>query len=389
MIIYEKSLANYVEKLIIPNLLLANCGYNLKGTFKRKAPYVTDIDIFARMCLEKVNDGNIYELVTKKIDYLSNTKFKFFELIVAYVTCGNDNRFSIGDEYTKDIERIIDLVDDNDKIKINNILEKYSNDQRALIYHVRDVIWDKYYKLRWTVEEIKNNEKDVAGNIQVTLTDILKENSMINTKYYVTIKNDVVGFDVLTPYKRFKPSPTLQRDLTEFYVNQSNYSNEVYYMLFPLRRYFFDKDEKLYKKIDDIIEKDYGIYKQIMVNIDSYHDMYCLKILTTSFAVKLYLSIMGAIGTIINDGFRSETYDKLKEIPPNRETVSTDIHKWARLFAFLYRDIDIYLNKHVCGVYNKFLLKVPENDRPNVYLKYAKGETVDCERMKPAMREGC
>nr|QZX42987.2 transcription initiation factor TFIIB [Mimivirus sp.] len=127
MLIYTYKLEKYVRTKIFPKILLIpdKNRYIIKGSFRRRVPFVTDIDIVNNVYPE-ISRENIYDEIIKLVNNIQSDP----NIILAYLSCGTDERFKISTGSSKELSNIQSLLPDNEKNEFQLVLNKYHNDQQ-------------------------------------------------------------------------------------------------------------------------------------------------------------------------------------------------------------------------------------------------------------------
>ena len=246
---YTYKLEKYIRSRILPKILLIPNKYKFAGSFKRKVPYVTDIDVVSNVNPE-INSGNIYDKVLKLIEKFKTEEYS--DIIFIHVICGVDERFDLKTGSDGELNKIKVLLDENDRIEIDDIQRKYShdNDKKILSYK----IISKYYKLRWTRENIIKNEMTLAGGIIIKFTDVVKKNQLMTFQYFVNINAQPVGLILLLIMSQLIWDNYILTQLQNRLQVPISYK-EYYFMMFPLKNYFGDINKQIYQEMSDIIKK--------------------------------------------------------------------------------------------------------------------------------------
>lgn len=357
MLIYSYKLDKYVRCILFPKLLLIPNKYNMKGSFRRKIPYVTDIDLVSNIYPE-IDETNIYEKLVNLICQLKNEP----TIILVYITCGTDNRFKIETGSEMELEKIKSLLNDNEASQFDFILKKYSNNFDKKIFFINEMIWD-HYKLRWTPNEVLQNKKILPGDIIIKFTDIIKNNTTVLMQYFVKIESYPIGIDVVFNYKQVDLMASYQK-AAEYQFKLANYSKEYYYMLFPFR-YYFKGNQSLVNELDDLIEKKLGLYKQLMVRIDTYSILYNSNNLDIRIAKDIIISIIKDVNQLPD--FDSTTIDQIRKVAINNSP-EYKMQEWASLLIILYDEIDNAVNIVAKDYFFKYLELIPKNIRNKYYL---------------------
>ena len=358
MLIFTYKLEKYIKNKILPKILLLPKKYIIKGSFKRKAPYVTDVDVI-NVVYPGINENNIYQELVKLIERIK----KESDIILIYITCGTDDRFKIINGTNKELQQIKLLFNDKDAAIFDHVLKKYENDINKKIFFANEMVWE-YYRLRWTPQEVLNNKKILSGNVAVKFTDTIKDNSILLLQYFIKIGSYPIGTDVVVNYKPTDFSLSYN-SAGDYQIKLANYSREYYYMLFPFR-YYFKNNVDILRDLEYLIENKLGLYKQLMVRIDTYTVLYNSQNLDIRTATDI-------VTTIIKDttslpGFNnSQTIQEIRKVAMDN-TPETKMREWNILLTVLYDEIDAAVNIIAKDYFFKYLEMIPESDRKKYYL---------------------
>ena len=350
MLLFSYKLENYIKYRLFKQILLVPNKFIIKGSFRRKIPFVCDVD-----CVNNVyptyNENNIYQAIVELIHKIKNND----RIILVYVTCGLDERFRIIDGSDEDLNRIRSLLKESDIKDFDLALNTYPNDFDKKLFYVTEIIW-KYSQLRWTPQNVLDNEMHLPGNVIVKLTDVIKENTTLLLQYYVKIESYPIGIDCVTNYK----TVNLKKVYTiaaEYQLKLANYSKEYYYMLFPFKHYFRD-NKQILEELEYLIEQKFGLYKQLMVRIDTYLTLFKTANLDIKTATHLVIGIINDCQKL--PGFTSNTINKISEIaidnPPD-----VKMSNWYILLQVLYDEINAAVNFVAKPYFYKYLNLIPED----------------------------
>lgn len=355
MLIFTYKLEKWIKLNLLPKLLIKPGTYMIKGSFRRRIPYITDIDIVNNVYPE-INGSNIYQELIKLISRLKTPEYA--GIILVYVTCGVDNRFRIDTGSDEELAEIKNLLEDKDAQEFELVQYKYADDFDKKIFFISEIIW-KYYKLRWTSSEVLSNSKKLRGGLVVKLTDEINKNSSLLLQYYAKISSYPVGIDIVINYEPVDMKNAYEA-AASYQLKLANYSKEYYYMLFPFKHCFRD-DPQISQELEDLIEKKFGLYKQLMVRIDSYHTLYITNNLDYKTAAVVVSTIMKDIINL--DNFSSNIPKKSKQI--ENENISSDekMQQWDTLLSVLYGEINASANAAAKEYFFKYLAMVPEDVR--------------------------
>ena len=354
MIIYSHKLANYIIHKVIPNLLIGP-KYEIKGSFRRKATYITDIDII-NTTYPEISHNNIYQTIVKLFSKLKNNP----NIIIGQISCGVDDRFKLEKYDDNKIDDIINLVKNDDKLRIQSVLsERTSSDEK--LFKINEIIWN-YYKPRWTVEEILSNKKILFDNSRIIFCEQIKKNASMLIEYYIYLHGIPIGVDVFVKYSECDEYKVYSSS-GEYYMKLSHYKKEYYYMLFPLRLYFRNKKQIIIQKeINDIIENTYGLYKQLLTFIQVYNNLFRLKLLSYDAARSITKYVIYHVPKLKDVSKKSLLI--IKNININTEKNSVNI--WADNLSQCYDSIEMDLHLSAKTIYLKYLSMVDSQDLDKV-----------------------
>lgn len=358
MIIFSYKLEKYIKHKILPKLLIVPNRYIIKGSFRRKIPYITDIDIVNNVYPD-VTKKNIYQEILLLLNRLDESENK--NIIFIQLTCGTDNRFQINDASDEEIESIKKLITKDEACELDNIQNKYSNDIQKKKFFINELIW-KYYKLRWTKENIEHNEMILPGNITIKFTDILEKNTTLLLQYYFKLQYPI-GIDVIVNYEPIDLTCAYQY-AADYQRQFANYSKEYYFMLFPFK-FYFRKNKAIRTELENLIENKFGLYKQLIVRIDTYHILYDTGNLDIKTATDIVTTIIKDIPHLIN--FESNIPDQIKKVAINN-TPDIKMEKWYILLDTLYDEINHSVNTLAKDYFFKYLNMLPDDLKKKYYL---------------------
>ena len=357
MLIFTYKLEKYIKNKLFPKILLDPRTYVIKGSFRRRIPYVTDVDVVNNV-YPTINENNIYSELIKLIRRLENQS----DIILVYVTCGTDDRFKIVTGSDEELEKIKSLLDTKDATLFDLILKKYANNFNKKIFFANEMVWE-YYKLRWTPTEVMADKKLLADGVIVKLSEIVKDNTSLLLQYFVKIGSYPVGIDVVVNYKPVDLTAAY-KSAGDYQLKLANYSNEYYYMLFPFRHYF-KQNWDIVNELNDLIDKKLGLYKQLMVRIDTYTTLYNTNNLNIRTATDIVTSIIKDTEKL--PGFTSSTIDLIRKIAINNPP-DVKMKEWNILITVLYDEIDAAVNVIAKDYFFKYLEMLPEDIRKQYYL---------------------
>lgn len=353
MLIFTYKLDKYIRRKIFPEILLVPNNYTIKGSFARKIPYVTDIDVVNRV-YPSINSSNIHEHLVNLIDRVSKSEY---HIILVSIISGTDNRFMLDTLSEDELNRIRALLDPSELKEFNCIINKYTNKDKMMFF-LNELIWPMY-KIHWTAQEVINNRKMLRGGLEVSFQQTIDNNSTLLLQYYIIINSYPIGIDAVMNYEPINLKSAYER-ASNYWLKHANYTREYYYMLFPFR-YYFLKNKEIQKELEYIIEKKFGLYKQLMVRIDAYNILYMSGNLTIDMAKNIVVSILKDLKSLPK--FTSSIPTKIKEVD-NQDKMA----KWDTLLSFLYDEINQAVNIEAKKYFMKYLEMIPSEDREKFYL---------------------
>lgn len=358
MIIYSHKLANYINHKIIQQILLGP-KYEIKGSFRRKATYITDIDVINTV-YPNINSSNIYDKLVAIINKLKSNP----NIIIGQITCGTDDRFKLEEYDIEKINKIINLINLDDKTKIESIMINNNIDNQEKLFNINEIIWSNY-KPRWTIDEIFANKKILSDNSTIAFTDQLNNNSSLLIEYYVYLYGIPIGIDIFVKYAECDEYK-VYASAGEYYMKLSHYKKEYYYMLFPLRLYFRDKKQiPIQTEINNIIEQTYGLYKQLLTFIQTYNHLSNLKLLTYDAARSIVKYVIYHVPKLKDVSEKSLSIIKNINLKLDSDAMNT----WKNDLSVCYDSIESDLHLSAKPIYEKYLLMVDPIDINKVSYK--------------------
>jgi len=362
MLIFTYKLETYIRKNILPKLLLVPNKYVIKGSFRRRIPYITDIDVVNNVYPE-INENNMYEELLKLFERIRKDQ----NVILVYITCGIDDRFKINTGSSEELSKIKSLLDKSDIDEWDIISEKYADNLDKKLFYITEIIW-KYYKLRWTPTELISNKKILRGDKTnqsnvITFTETIKKNTSLLLQYYVKIESYMVGVDIVANYK-LVDMKNAYIAAAEYQLKLANYSKEYYFMLFPFKQ-FFRNDKNVSMELENVIEKKFGLYKQLLVRIDTYRVLYQTNNLDIRTATSLVTSLVKDVNYL--PGFQSNTINKIQKVAMNNPP-DVKMHEWFTLLGTLYDEINSAANLIAKDYFFKYLEMLPSDIRNKYFL---------------------
>lgn len=318
MLIYTYKLEQYILHKILPKILIGP-RYKLKGSFKRKVPYVRDIDI-VNYVFPETNKSNVKDAIIKLIASLEEQD----NIKLLYVTCGVDDRFQLNIDSRVEIDKLKKLLKEDEIEEVDRIVKKYQNEPEKKLFYINEE-FRNCYKLRWEPKCIIQNKLKRRGGVEFTFDSVIDNNCSLTLKYYINIKSIPIGFDVAVYYEKVNCVGMYENE-TKRTLKVSNYQKDYYYMLFPFRYYFRD-NKKITAELANRIEQKFGLYKQIMVRIETFKMLFDTKNLDIKMATNIVTSIIQSIEANIPAVAKSNTINMIKKTASNN-TPKTKINEW-------------------------------------------------------------
>lgn len=364
MLIFSQKLETYIDNALREILLLSTKQFYVKGSFRRKIPYVTDIDV-VNVVYPKINQQNIYEKVMSHIQKYIKRKDKSIRLV--YVSCGVDNRFKLESGSKNEIDNIKQYLNDAEIEEVDTIMQKYTDDPERKLFFLNEFIWP-LYKIRWTLSDVLEGEKILRGNLKVNFREQLEENNALLFQYFIMIGNTTMGADIVVQY-----APTdayvIYSNAADYNLKLANFSREYYYMLFPFRYYFRD-NPKIIDELFEIIEKKFGLYKQLMVRIDSFHLLFVTHHLSYKDGVLLAQGIIDDLHHLPQPLETNivEQFEKVIETDQKELHSAILLERIDVLLDVLYDEINMTVNGLSKGYFFRYLDMVPADLQKKYYL---------------------
>jgi len=363
MLIYSYKLEKYILCHFFPKILLDPNSYIIKGSFKRKIPYITDIDVVNKV-YPKITKSNIYP----KIIELINRVYGDNDIIIVQITCGTDDRFKVTTADEIEVKRIRDLLNGDEQIELDRILMEYQSDPEKKVFYLNELIWP-LYKLRWTPYQLLNNSMELRGDHRISFEEVVENASSILIQYYLKIGTNLLGIDVVIQYEDITDSKQAYEAAAKYYLKLSNYKKEYYYMLFPLKNYFKSNQNEVYSELEDVIEKKMGLYKQLMVRIDAYRILYITNNLDLNTAKNIILNLIRDVSKLPNCNCEN-IISKLQDIS-NHPNPRHKMDQWNVLLGTLYDQINNAASIAAKQYFYNYLNMIPEPQRKEYYLDFA------------------
>jgi hypothetical protein len=284
MLLYSHKFEAYVNEHIIPNILLSKSdNYEIKGSYIKKAQYITDIDIVIN-AYPRLNRDTIYDDIIEFINRIKKNNFIFNN-----AKCGYNENIKINDCSNEELNKIkSNLTNLNELDKVNKIIEKYGNDKYLMCALLSKQLNHKY---KWTEENIMNSED---------FKTVLKNNNNIIISIVHMIDNFPLGIDVVISYT----TESINDVYANYFKNaiiMAKFNKEYYFMMFFMRRFF--KGEML-NELNDIIQNKFGLDKQLLVVCEMYETIFTSNNMTSKISSDIVSYIVENIETIATDEIR-------------------------------------------------------------------------------------
>jgi hypothetical protein len=352
MLIFSYKLERFIKKKILPKITIG--PYKIVGSFKNKALYMTDVDLINNTYLENIPMTEMYKRLLSLLNPGCNIHF-------IYATCGFDERFQVNS--IDDVSCLTPLLNEKEKENIQIILHQYQNEPDKSLFFINELLRD-HYSLKWTENDIRKNYLELPGQKVIKFTDVLLQDIRIIMRYYIMVGTFPLGLDNGIYY--------LKTDLTDFFRKHkmrsylhSYFLEEYYYMLMPLRSYFHHRNPDIYREINNIIEKKYGYYKQLMTVIEMYHKLASKNLLSFQTAKMI---IIGIINDLTKKDDLMNFVKKIKECTHINDQ-KEKMKEWGNTLSIMYEKVNNQLSKNCKDDYYYYLSLVPKEDKCSYFLK--------------------
>jgi hypothetical protein len=353
MLLYSEDLFKYVDKTIVPMIVFSgstgSINYFYVGTFRKRFPYISDIDITNVITCQQnqtmqTRSARLMELVT-----LDNKNVLF-----NYLSCGYDTRYVITDPQ-QDLVRLRDqnLISSKDVDELNSILSAQltlDGQTTGMQYYLT-----KYSTLRWTKKEIQNGFKKSFDGLVIVFSEVLAANYTAILHFFIIYRNYYIPADLaLVCDNKLMDVNRIIPDVYKY----MKYNKEYYFMLKGMKKFFSGKNE--YGEISRIIEYKYGIYKQLLIQIS--HLSYLIEdaLISVRIQSRILTTIIADIRKYTKIGDAISDVNELSLLNPNKPGDSTRI---VQLLNKLYGVINQKMNTLTKDSYYKYLAKLPEVDK--------------------------
>lgn len=342
---------------ILPLILIDPAKYVIKGSFRRRAPYVTDIDVINEV-YPRISSSNIYGELLRTLDRIERRS----DIILVNVTCGVDDRFKLKSGSQSEIQDIIPLIRHEDAVKLEEVMLKYSDDNDRRLFYLNEIIWC-YYKLRWTVPEVRLGMKKLPGNRTVELQQQFDSKANLLLQYFIKIKSYPIGIDVAVKYTPADFTAVYDQ-AHNYQLSLANYEQEFYYLHFFLR-HEFKSDRKIYHQIDNIIERKFGLYKQLMVRIDGFDTLLKSRYLDDALALTIATNIASDsanLGAAAGSEVKAAALDLIRAVK-----AAAKPSELQNIMMRLYDALTLSVNKQARESFFYYLGKLPRDTARKIY----------------------
>lgn len=383
MLIDNPETRKYIDDIVKSLQINMNLTCTIKGSYSRKVKYPPDVDMECNSWRQKGGEGltfsdamwkgaiginviidQIYKTILKNIEYI-----KYINVDFIRIGCGFDERFDMSNE--KNYEKIFNLLTSEDIKEIDKIKNTYS-DNNIIKFFTKDYIERKYHRIKFSKEEILKNGKNLPGGIYIKFTEKLLENTIFKIKYSIWVKDMPFGIDMAILYPNIHVSNSSIKYPATYYYYYANYKKEYYYLLMFIRNFFkincsgSNRKKKINKqlntekaqlkkkyycslmiKINDVIEIDYGVHKQLIEEI---------KLVTQLCKYK----------TI--DDHQFNTVCKQISHDCNEIGINIDFEFSLTGLIFVRNSLENYVNEKCKSIFFNYLSKIPEKYRSSIYL---------------------
>lgn len=359
---------NKIERTInaLEHYFNANCS--IKGSFARKVPYPPDAD--AQCMLEtitlklKSNNTNIdivsdeiYKTIIDNIHSINNgelsTDKNIYHMDMVIISCGVDKRFDLKDKSRAYKQFFVN----EDYNVIHKIKDKYVTDN-ARNFFIDNYVYDKYYKLQFSINELNNNCKELPGDEHTTFTDELKKTDIFKIKYSIWVDGFPFNLDFVLVYNNPTIDKTNKSYPIDFYWKYASYKQEYYYLLMLLRGYFRVRRKWNYvDALNNIIENIYGINKFIIDKINQIIELCKYNLINNADFNMTYDNILNVVEEIKQ---QSNTSNEVKSIK-TKKPYTRNMENLKQIQDELENDV----NKKCMVTFYQYFKYIPKHERDN------------------------
>jgi hypothetical protein len=352
MLVYTDELEKMIRRKYLSRILISPKGYKLKGSFSRKSRYVTDVDVCTYFDPKYSEQPiKLYERLKKIMYYVAGQD----DIIFVEAKCGYNDNYKITTASDDEILRIRPMLKIADRETFNILVEKYNDDREILSIALKNFL-KKIYRYHWSLREIFYNQKVIYDGSIIKLTDILMKNNNILVRYFVNCMGYYIGIDSANYYS--KNAVVSVRDKYDDLLPAYRHENFYYYALFVLR-YRLRKTH--YEKISEVIDKKFGISKQVLTQIDNYLKMIALDLINYPIAEIIRTSLIKDI-QVVNQNNSLGIDDRLADLKKSK-----NLFQWGKILREIQIILEIFLNASAKPYYQKYLELIPENERAKYY----------------------
>lgn len=291
MLTYSKHLRSSIDSII--RFITVNDNYRVVGSFARESLYITDVDIN-----NDINNQPIKQVADIIRDRILNLPG---DIIFVYLTSGFDPRitppweietlesvnnynYEKAREFLKDLLSL-GIISKDEKYWMNDLLTKNPVVNNLLL--IEDKIYNRS-KIRWLLEDIRKGFKVINGQ-KTSLLEAVKSNDQNVLHFIYKYGDNYVPIDVGLNKKLGSRGGKLNK-----YKYLTYLKKEYYYILADLKKYF-RKDRGKYNRIDYIVNKMFGPYKQVLMDLFYLYQLTRHRILKNEELVKFGRRILSKI----------------------------------------------------------------------------------------------
>lgn len=345
MLIYSDNLERLIRRKFLSRILISPKNFKLKGSFSRKTQYVTDVDVctyFDPVYLEK--PARIYERLRKIVYYIAGQS----EVIFVEAKCGYDDTYMIVDASDVELDRVSKKLRPGDRVTFDKLVKEHGHDRSILVIALR-AFFKKIYRYHWSLEEIYYDQKVCYDGSIVRLTDVLMENDNILVRYFINCQGYYIGVDSANYYSKKARVSVREKynDLLPAYRQEKMYYPALFIMRYRLRKTHYDA-------ISRIIDRKYGVYKQLLTQIDNYLKMLALDLIDYPIAENIRSKLLVDLPNSSHVNL-SDLLQKLRE--------SHDLFDWSVTLRKIQDRLEEYLNTDSRNAYYQCLELLPTEER--------------------------
>lgn len=267
--LYPENLKATLEQLTINEIPLV-----VGSTAYLQHKYPSDVDIFEIVTTDfDKEDASIFyatqfKLIAQKIK--SNSKLYYGDIKIGY-----DPRFDVKFSDRNQMNAFTYSLLKNKLIDNKTFTKLYSSSEEDYQKIIRS-----YKILRWSLDEIIQEKKDLPGNKYISLKEAIQQNSLIKIDVITWIVNRYVSVEVFYNLKYRDPSGNYvpYHQLSSYYESLYNdiliYSSEKKYNPLKVAKRLWSLSrigncENLLKSINPILSSDAAALNQVVADIET------------------------------------------------------------------------------------------------------------------------